>query len=86
MNYKLDNPVAFKVIECLMLDRPIATKKVVEHASSFDNNIRQSLYFCLDHKMIHYLDAYYIYIMYSQTFKKIIKNRNKELRMRNVTR
>lgn len=36
--------------------------------------------------MIKYESAAYIYEMYKTTFNDIIKNRSKELRMRNVMR
>lgn len=86
MNYKLDNPVALKVIECLMLDKPVPVKKVVECTKHCDNDMFQAILFCLRHKIIEYESAVYIYEMYRKTFKSIIKNRNKELKMRNVKR
>lgn len=86
MTYKLDNPVAFKVIECLMLDRPEPVKKVVECTKHCDNDMFQAILFCLRHKIIEYESAVYIYEMYRKTFESIIKNRNKELRMRNAKR
>lgn len=86
MNYKLNNPVALKVIECLMVDKPIATKTVVKCVKRCDNDLFQALLFCIRHKMIEYESAVYIYEMYRTTFKSIINNRNKELRMRNAKR
>lgn len=86
MNYKLNNPVALKVIKCLMLDKPVATKKVVECAKFFDYNLHEALCFCLRHRIISYKDANYIYRMYNKTFENIIKDRNHKLSMRNVTR
>lgn len=86
MNYKLNNPVAFKVIECLMLDRPVSTKKVVECAKLFDYDINQALCYCLRYKIITYDAALYIYKMYRMTFKNLINNRNHELKLRNVLR
>lgn len=29
MNYKLDNPVALKVINCMIIDRPMPVKKLL---------------------------------------------------------
>lgn len=86
MNYKLDNPVALKVIKCLMLNKPVHVKKVIECTKHCDNDLFQALLFCIRHKIIEYESAVYIYEMYRTTFKSIIKNRNKELRMRNVKR
>lgn len=86
MNYKLDNPVALKVINCMMIDRPIPVKKVIECTKYCDNDLFQVLLFCLRYKMIKYESAVYIYEMYKTTFNDIIKNRSKELRMRNVIR
>ena len=86
MNYKLDNPVALKVIECLMVDKPIPVKKVVECTKYCDNDLFQALLFCIRHKIIEYESAVYIYEMYRTTFNDIIKNRNKKLRIRNVMR
>lgn len=84
MNYKLDNPVALKVVECLMLDKPVSMKTVVECVKHYDNDLFQALLFCLRHKTIEYESAVYIHEMYRTTFNAIIKNRNKELRMHNV--
>ena len=86
MNYKLDNPVALKVIEYLMLDKPVPVRKVIECTKHCDNDLFQALLFCIRHKIIEYESAVYIYEMYRTTFNNIIKNRNKELRIRNVTR
>lgn len=86
MNYKLDNPVALKVIDCLMLDRPVLMTKVMGYVRLFDYDLTQAVNYCLKHGIIYSDSAIYIYIMYKTTFNNIIKNRNKELRMRNVTR
>lgn len=86
MNYKLDNPVALKVIDCLMLDRPVLMTKVMGYVRLFDYDLTQAVNYCLKHRIIYSDSAIYIYIMYKTTFNDIIKNRNKELRMRNVTR
>lgn len=86
MNYKLDNPVALKVIDCLMLDRPVLMTKVMGYARLFDYDLNQAVNYCLKHEIIYSDSALYIYIMYKTTFKDIIKNRNRELNMRNVTR
>lgn len=86
MNYKLDNPVALKVIDCIMVDKPLAMTTIVACAKFFDNDIIQVLAYCIRLKIIKYEDALYILTMYKQTFKDIIKNRNHELSMRNVTR
>lgn len=86
MNYKLDNPVALKVIDCLMLDRPVLMTKVMGYARLFDYDLNQAVNYCLKHEIIYSGSALYIYIMYKTTFKDIIKNRNRELNMRNVTR
>lgn len=86
MNYKLDNPVALKVIDCLMLDRPVPMTKVMGCARLFDYDLNQAVNYCLKHGIINNESALYIYIMYKTTFNDIIKNRNKELSMRNVTR
>lgn len=86
MNYKLDNPVALKVIDCIMVDKPLAMSKIVACAKFFDNDIMQVLAYCIRFHIIKYEDALYILTMYKHTFKDIIKNRNHELSMRNVTR
>lgn len=86
MNYKLDNPVALKVIDCIMVDKPLAMSKIVACAKFFDNDIVQVLAYCIRLHIIKYEDALYILTMYKHTFKDIIKNRNHELSMRNVTR
>lgn len=86
MNYKLDNPVALKVINCIMIDKPVSMQKVVECSKLFDNDILQTLGYCINHNIIKYESALYIIRMYRKTFKDIIKNRNHELSMRNVTR
>lgn len=86
MNYKLDNPVALKTIECLMLDRPVPMTKVMGCARLFDYDFNQAVNYCLKHGMINNESALYIYIMYKTIFNDIIKNRNKELSMRNVMR
>lgn len=86
MNYKLDNPVALKVIDCIMADKPLAMATIVACAKCFDNDIMQVLVYCTQFNIIKYEDALYIITMYKQTFKDIIKNRNRELNMRNVTR
>lgn len=86
MNYKLDNPVALKVIDCIMADKPLAMATIVACAKFFDNDIMQVLVYCTQFNIIKYEDALYIITMYRTTFKSIIKNRNHELSMRNVTR
>lgn len=86
MNYKLDNPVALKVIDCIMVDKPLAMTTIVACAKFFDNDIIQVLAYCIRLKIIKYEDALYILTMYRTTFKAIIKNRNHELSMRNITR
>ena len=86
MNYKLNNPVALKVIDCIMLDKPLVMKRVLECSKFFDNDILQVLAYCIRLRIIKYEDALYIIKMYRKTFKDIIKNRNHELSMRNVTR
>lgn len=86
MNYKLYNPVALKVIDCIMVDKPLAMTTIVACAKFFDNDIIQVLAYCIRLKIIKYEDVLYILTMYKQTFKAIIKNRNHELSMRNITR
>lgn len=86
MNYKLDNPVALKTIECIMADKPVPMTKVMGCARLFDYDLNQAVNYCLKHGIINNEFALYIYIMYKTTFNGIIKNRNKELSMRNVTR
>ena len=86
MNYKLDNPVALKVINFMMLDKSIPVKMVVAYAKCFGYDLNQTLDYCLRHKLMRYATAVYIHKMYRITFKAIIKNRNHELSMRNVTR
>lgn len=86
MNYKLDNPVALKVINCMMIDKPVSVQKVVECSKLFNNDIRQTLGYCINHNIIKYKSALYIIEIYRKTFNDIIKNRSKELRMRNVMR
>lgn len=86
MNYKLDNPVALKVVNCLMLDKPVLMTKVMGCERLFDYDLNQAVNYCLKHGIINNEFALYIYIMYKTTFKDIIKNRNRELNMRNVTR
>lgn len=86
MNYKLDNPVALKVINCMMLDKSMPVKMVVAYAKCFGYDINQTLDYCLRHKLMRYATAVYIHKMYRTTFKDIIKNRNRKLNMRNVTR
>lgn len=86
MNYKLDNPVALKVINCMMLDKSVPVKTVVAYAKCFGYDLNQTLDYCLRHKFMRYTTAVYIHKMYRTTFKSIIKNRNHELSMRNVTR
>ena len=86
MNYKLDNPVALKVIDCIMVDKPLAMTTIVACAKFFDNDVMQALSYCTRFKIIKYEDVLYILKMYKQTFKAIIKNRNHELSMRNITR
>lgn len=86
MNYKLDNPVALKVIDCIMVDKPLDMTTIVACAKFFDNDIIQVLAYCIRLKIIKHEDALYILKMYRTTFNAIIKNRNHELSMRNVTR
>lgn len=86
MNYKLDNPVALKVIDCMMLDKSVPVKMVVAYAKCFGYDLNQTLDYYLRHKFIRYATAVYIHKMYRTTFKAIIKNRNNELNMRNVMR
>lgn len=86
MNYKLDNPVALKVIDCIMVDKPLSMATIVACAKFFDNDIMQALAYCTRFKIIKYEDVLYILTMYRTTFKAIIKNRNHELSMRNITR
>lgn len=86
MNYNLDNPVAYQVIDIMSKEYGSAVKRVVECSKKFDYNLYTSLGFCLRHRLINNESGFYIFQTYKREFKRIIKERNQKLSMRNVMR
>lgn len=47
MNYKLDNPVALKVIECIMADKPLAMANIKYMITNNNATFEQALNVCI---------------------------------------
>ena len=86
MNYKLDNPVAYEVIDIMSRRYSHAVKRVVECSKKFDYNLCDALSFCIRHRLINNEAGFYIFKTYKREFKRIIKERNQKLSIRNVMR
>lgn len=86
MNYNLNNPVAYQVIDIMSKHYPNAVKRVVECSKKFDYNLYDALSFCIRHRLINNESSFYIFKTYKREFKRIIKERNNKLSVRNVMR